>query len=397
MSKTTSSSYYWMIITVVLTNLTQIPDWVDNAGVKLLSYVPWLLLAFKAVLRSRYTRSFYLGNQRYLYFLVICILGVCATLEILGNEGINVSLLRPLLMCLFIYVISLNIALDIDNSKLNFILLAYALSSIFVTIFVYQTMLSSGFDWTSGVYAYNSKNSVSQIILTAVFFLIYLHGKKNKFFDIIIITTTAGLILSLFMLKSRASLLGIVIIVGSVLISDGYTRTTKFIVKITIIVFLMVIALNASFRTFFLDSIVFAGRDSSNLNSISSGRMDMINEFPVLFSQRPILGYGRYYVECMPLDALIETGLVGGVFFNIIAIAPIVYAVKAYRKYKQQVDFLLIIVGICYYVNGFFEQLAPFGPGVKCYMLWLLFGFSVAWRKRYAYKSTLDYKYANHI
>lgn len=68
----------------------------------------------------------------------------------------------------------------------------------------------------------------------------------------------------------------------------------------------------------------------------------------------------------MPLDALIETGIIGGVLFNIIALSPIVYSIKSYICYRQPIDFLLIIIGICYYHYGLFEQLAPFGPGVKC-------------------------------
>lgn len=373
--------YYLLLIAIALTNLTQIPDWVGNSGIKLLTYVPWLLLAVLVIIQNGI--SFYIGDQRYLYASVIGVLSVCLILEIIGRDGFGVALLRPMLICLFIYGVSINIGTYIDNTKLNYILLAYTISSIVVTVFVYRTMLNNGFNWNSEVYAYDSKNSVSQIILTAVFFLIYLHGKKNKIFDIIIVTTIVALILSLLMLKSRASLLGIIIIFVSVLISHNYSRTTKFIVVIAIMIFLTVIIFNMKFRTFFLESIVFAGRDSSDLNSISSGRMNMINEFPTLFSRKPLLGYGRYYVECMPLDALIETGIVGGLFFNIIAIAPVVYALKVYREYRQPIDFLLLVVGICYFINGLFEQLAPFGPGVKCYMLWLLFGVSVAWREKY--------------
>ena len=34
----------------------------------------------------------------------------------------------------------------------------------------------------------------------------------------------------------------------------------------------------------------------------------------------------------------------------------------------------LRILTAAYFTNGFFECLSPFGPGVKCYFLWLLFG-----------------------
>lgn len=382
-------------ITIMLTNLTQIPDWVTNSGVKLLSYIPWIALTFLLLGVSK--GKLVIGSQRYLYILVIGILFVCAILEILGSNGFGVALLRPMLICMFIYTISMNLAQYINFSDLNHLLVTYILSAIIVAVFVYRTILANGFSWTSRVYAYDAKNSVAQIILTAVFFLIYLNGRKSRIWDIFIGIVTSVLIVELFMLKSRASLLGLAIIFISVLVGKIYNKFTKRLVTIVVSIFFLFFIFEPEFRTFFIESIVFAGRDSSNLNSISSGRMDMLIAFPQTFADKPILGYGRYYVECMQLDALIETGILGGVLFNVMAIAPIVYAIKSYKYYKQPIDYLLMIVGVCYYVNGFFEQLAPFGPGVKCYFLWLLFGFSVTWRKRNIYENTLDYKYANNI
>ena len=380
-----------------ITNLTQIPDWVTNSGVKLLSYVPWILLAFLVIILGTRNSKFVIGSQKYLYVFTIGVLLVCAILEILGSDGFGVSLLRPMLICLFIYTVSVNVAQYIKKSCLENLLIMYAFSGTIVAAFVYRTMISNGFSWTSRVYAYNSKNSVSQIILTVIFFLIYLHGRKSRFWNICMKLLIGVLVLELFMLKSRASLLGLAIILVSVLISKEYKKSTKRIVKLLIGIFVLVFIFNEQFRVFFIDSIVLAGRDSSNLNSISSGRMDMLIDFPKLFEQKPLIGYGRYYVECMPLDALIETGILGGTLFNIVAIAPIIYAIKSYKCYRQTIDYLLMIVGICYYINGLFEQLAPFGPGVKCYILWLLFGFSVIWRRRCSDENTLDYKYADNL
>ena len=384
-------------ITILLTNLTQIPDLVTKNGVKLLSYVPWVLFAFLIITLSMRTDDFIIGTQKYLYFSVMGILLVCLILEIQGKNGLDVSLLRPLLISLFIFVVSMNIGKYIDSSQLNDLLLVYAFSGVIVAIFVYRTILSNGFSWTSRVYAYNSKNSVSQIILTAILFLIYLHGRKNRLWNIGMEVLIGALIFELFMLKSRASLLGLAIIFISVLISKEYKKSTKIIVILVLVVFGLILIFNTHFRYFFIDSIILAGRDSTNLNSISSGRMDMLIEFPELFWKKPVIGYGRYYVECMPLDALIETGIIGGVLFNIIALSPIVYSIKSYICYRQPIDFLLIIIGICYYINGLFEQLAPFGPGVKCYILWLLFEVSVIWRMRYSDENTIDYEYANNI
>ena len=37
----------------------------------------------------------------------------------------------------------------------------------------------------------------------------------------------------------------------------------------------------------------------------------------------------------------------------------------------------MVLIALGYSVNGLFEGLTPFGPGVKCYYMWLLFGILV--------------------
>lgn len=392
-----SQTLYLILITIILTNLTQVPDLIGRKGIKLLTYIPWMMLAFICVVeRGRAKRSLFFGSQPYMFVLSIAIVGVCCLLEVFDSEGFSVSLLTPLLMCLFIYVISINSALCLSESDLNKLLWAYILSTVIVTLFVYKQMIGNGFSWTSKVYAYDSKNSVSQIILTAILFLTYLMGKNSKIVNLIIIAILAEMVFTLFMLKSRATLLGLVVVFASIFLSKIYSKKMKIIGFAVLVACGIVVFFNSQFRNFFVESIVFAGRDRSSINSISSGRVEMIKSFPQLFFEKPLLGYGKYYIESMPLDSFIETGFIGGICFNIIAVSPIVYAAKTFKKYKRVIDALLLILAVCYYINGLFEQLAPFGPGVKCYMLWLLFGFSVAWRDE-NYENTMGDEYAHDI
>lgn len=378
-----------LIFTIILTNLSQIPSLIDNGLGKYLSYIPWILMTGMVILIYN-DKHLYIGKNKYLYRLTIVFLICCFTLSIIGRNGFGVYLLRPLLLSVFIYVVAYNLGWNLEQDKLENYLLAYVVSGVVVTTFVYKAMIGNGFSWSSKVYAYTSKNSVSQIILTAIILLVFLHGKKNKIFDIACDMATIALTISLLMLKSRASLLGIVVVVFSVLFSKKYEKSTKVLIWFVVIAFVIALGVNEEFRRFIVDSILFAGRDRSDINSISSGRVGMINEFPSLFWDKPILGYGQYYVESMPLDAFVETGLFGGLCINVIALSPVLYSLRAYKRYNKSFDYLLLIVSICYYTNGLFEQIAPFGPGVKCYFLWLLFGLSAAWGERDEYKYSLD-------
>ena len=59
----------------------------------------------------------------------------------------------------------------------------------------------------------------------------------------------------------------------------------------------------------------------------------------------------------------------------LIAIQPLLFVKKWYKWLCSDVNFLILFsVALSYTINGVFEQLAPFGPGVKCYFLWFLYG-----------------------
>ena len=43
---------------------------------------------------------------------------------------------------------------------------------------------------------------------------------------------------------------------------------------------------------------------------------------------------------------------------------------------------MLIMLTIITLSNSLFEELAPFGPGVKCYLLWVVTGLSMAFTEK---------------
>ena len=65
-----------------------------------------------------------------------------------------------------------------------------------------------------------------------------------------------------------------------------------------------------------------------------------------------------------------------GIFIIGISYLPII---KGIRFDRSDIYFsILAIVCIGYGINSFFEGLAPIGPGVKCYFMWLMYGMLYA-------------------
>lgn len=367
-------------MTVFLTNLSQLPFFVQNGNIKILSYIPWILSIFYTLYMQKGT--VYFGGKIYMFFLPSIVLAVCIIHEIKGNNGLGVFLLMPIFMCVFIYLISVNVGNHLLKEELNHLLFAYVISGVILTFSVFQQIVAKGFSWNNVVYAYASKNSVSQIILTAIICALFLRGKSKKavslFFDVV----SVFMVVTLFMLKSRATLLGLVIVIISVFFLKEYGKGTKWLMFLVVLCFSLALMVDIDFRESFVENIIYANRDKNSLDALSSGRVAQISEFPSLFWEKPFLGHGQDYIECMMLDAFLETGIFGGLAINIMALVPMIYSIRQYRKKNQFIDAVLVISAICYYGNGLFEQQAPFGPGVKCYFLWMLFGISVAWKKR---------------
>lgn len=388
MIKQNNFLYYCLLLTIILSNISQLPSLIENGTVQLFSTIPWLLLLFFTFIINIKEKRLYFYNQNGIFYYTTIFFIVCLILEGINRRGLSVCLLRPLFICIMVYCIANNLINNIEKSKLYGLIIIYILSSFALSFFIYQDIVSRKFVWEGMGYAYLSKNSASQIIITSIFLILFINGKNNPFFNIFLYFALGFETLLLLMMKSRASILCLVIIAISIFKSKEYKSVTKNIIILIILIFIGYMLFNANYRDFMLNNIVYAGRDVNDLDSLSSGRYGQINDFSRLFSLHPLIGYGRFYIESFPLDAFLETGILGGIPINIIALIPIFYSIKNYIKYKRTIDFLLMMLSLCYYTNGLFEQLSPFGPGVKCYFLWLIFGLSVGWR--YKYENPMD-------
>ncbi|MBE5749748.1 MAG: O-antigen ligase family protein [Clostridiales bacterium] len=371
--------YYLIIVAVFFTNITQIPFLIGVRYIKLLSYAPWIFVFLYLIfLRNKRRIGFYFKSQAHVYFLLGVVFSICVILEFLSLEGLGVNLLMPILISVFIYTIAVNSGFLLTDDEIKNICYCYIISSMIVATFVYFEILASGFKWNNIAYAYGSKNSVSQIILTAIFLSLFLTGKRKGKSIVFVDVASLLMIVLLFMMKSRATLVGLVIILLFVLFGEGYNKSVKFVIVFITLAFVGILVFNQTFRNDFIEQVIFANRSGAGLDDISSGRITQLSGFPKRFSEKPILGHGRDYIESMFFDAFLELGLVGGIAVNVLALTPVVYSIKNYRRNKDWLNYMVFVVSLCYYVNGLFEQLAPFGPGVKCYFLWLIHGITVA-------------------
>lgn len=362
-------------IACILTNLSQLPSIVNLSITKMFSVPVWIIIAAICVMKRKKldmyeTRGFWI--LLYLFFVYI-IVG-----SFFNYTYLNSKLNYQIFMAGFILLVGLMAGKFLRKCDFNLMCGAYIISGMIVCINVFTTYLMRA-DLQTTFYAYGSKNSVSQIILTVLILILYKklpttqRVKKGFFIGCFIFT-----IITLFGLKSRAAFVGLALaaIWGAV-----HGRISPRVKKIILLccAICVILMLNENIRSYFVKYILYAGRESTSMNSLTSGRSDEWKAFFSDWEDNWLFGMGATKRESLILTALLVFGVVGGVPVLLMSVYPLIWGLRRLKGDEEYMTFTSI--AMVYWVNSFFEQQAPFGPGAKCYLLWLMFGILSVQRK----------------
>ena len=220
-----------------------------------------------------------------------------------------------------------------------------------------------------------------------IILIVYLKPRKLGFKALRIAVLVFELFV-LLLLRSRATIVGLILCLMVMVISRNNKQRTKIAITLVGMATIIMLLVSEPFYNFVFNKVLFAGRNSSDLNELTSGRLVLLQRFPSMISNHWFEGIGSVYYESFPLSAILQFGLIGGLILIGISLTPLFHAMRN-RKYSDEWA-LLFYIAIGFTVNGFFEGLTPFGPGIKCYLLWLLFGIMLKatvnddpWRMNY--------------
>ena len=125
-------------------------------------------------------------------------------------------------------------------------------------------------------------------------------------------------------------------------------------------------------------------KDVSDITAVTSNRDEHLEKFVRLFPSYCLWGNGGAYLESFPLAVLLSYGIIGGIPVLMYSLLPLHIAMKNVKVETYRVFCIVIIaLNIIMWVNGIFEEQSPFGPGVKCYYLWLVTGLFLGYKKRF--------------
>ena len=359
-----------LAMVVFITNISQMPYLVESSFTRLISIPVWIIFGFICLYKG-----LVIFNLKVSFSLIISMMilvGILIFSLFTVGDYIAPDIVYCYYLSIFILLIGFWCSLEISSEGLKIIIVAYICSAVIVSLNVYLTYFAKSFDIMSSIYVYGSKNSVSQIIFTALVFSFLVYNPKERIMLIIKWMVVLFLGMMIILLKSRATLLGIAILFFITLLFGKSRKNIKISIMIIIIIF-TALMFNDNLNNIVMNGILFAGRDASNLNSISSGRVEEWIIFPKLISGHELVGLGKYKMESFLLSVIVQYGFIFGMLFIIVSLYPVIWGMKNLSK-ENSINLSFIVIACSYWVNGIFEQLAPFGPGVKCYMLWLMFG-----------------------
>lgn len=360
----------FLALVCFITNMSQMPAFVESSITRIIAIPIWIVAAVLCIVRG-----FVVFNSK-ITTLVICsmalIIGILTLSIVSQNDYLNPDIVYCYCLSIFIFFIGFWISEKVSYESIKFIIGMYIISASILAINVYFSYLKSDFDIMSRSYAYGSKNSVSQIIFTGLIFLFTMYNPKHKIMIISKWITIIFLGMVILMLKSRATIIGIGLMICIAMLF-GKSRNKMKALSIPLVVTLAISLTNNHIYDIIVNGILLGGRSASNLSDVSSGRFDEWVIFPQLISDNELFGIGKYKIESFPLSVLTQYGLILGTLFITVSLLPIIWGFKNRLK-ENEIHIAFLIIACCYWLNGIFEQLAPFGPGVKCYMLWLLFG-----------------------
>lgn len=363
--------YTTMFMCFLLTYISQSPKfWMT--GISGLIQLIWIVPIIWFIVRNRIVID---EHIKYFYMVFLIFALYVFTMEIISKYSyIDTATFKNYIVVIGMITIGYYYANHISES--NFIkILAWAslVGGIILSYTIYVHSFQTGFDINSKIYAYRAKNSASQILFSTLIINIVLFSKTSAKINLIKITYIFFCIFVILIMKSRATILAFSILFF-VLVFNSNNRKLKAYTIIITSVLITILLTNYQIQQIIIKSILYGSKDANDLNALSSGRFNMLMNFPTLLMQNPILGLGKTYIESFPLSILLEYGIIGSIPIVIFLIMPIKFIHRIYDK-TNLLSIVLLLLILTYYLNGLFEQQAPFGPGAKCYLLWFIFGF----------------------
>lgn len=362
---------WWLVVLCFISNLSQAPRLIGNNYVRIAYLVLWLVFLALLVINERGIpfAPFYLPLIFDVLLLVFTVLG-----PLVGDRSgyLSSNLFRPVNLSTFIMAVGILCGRYISEKQFRKIAVAFIAATFIVAGMIYFDYFR-GVDWAgAGTFVYSSKNSAGQILLTAVVLLFLMFAEER---EVISYLLSLPLLALVFIMKSRAVIVSAAIIILYIILFVIKQRKYRLIALTLYVGAIVAVLAIPSLHHLFIDQIMLNNKDRTDIWGISSARNEQYEYFFATFPHYKYIGTGGSYIESFPLASLLSYGIIGSVPLFLFSIYPLRVARKSRRTQSlRPYRVLVVALNLMMLLNGVFEEQSPFGPGVKCYLLWLVTG-----------------------
>ncbi len=367
-------------LTCFFCNISQLPDLWGNRFISLIYKGLFVLILLYCVFQK--TSSVNIPTGLFSIFVAFILFLLIASI-INNYEYLSSNLLSPILLCVFILFTSYQAGELIDDGTVKRIAYSYVLSAGILVVFIFRDFFS-GVDWLNASgYIYTAKNSVAVIFMISIVLTYYYIFQIKKTLAFLIFILFSFMI---FMLKSRATLFTWIIFIVYILCIAPKSKAKRWIGLLICCSAVIFVMYNGKLNEMIIKNVLLNNR-TADINTLTSGRDVHYDFFKKNFSKYWLLGNGGKYLESFPLAALFSYGVIGAIPVFLLSFYPILILIKNKSTFtaENKITLIIFILNVLLWFNGLFEELTPFGPGVKCYMLWMLTGLYMGMLKRGKY------------
>lgn len=372
----------FFFLTIGASLLSQLPSVIESGSDKPFKIL-WPL--FFALMLGRYASSFLAAPLRIFYFILCPFILYCMFMHGLTIQNyMNVDLVNigiSFMICSSSYVFMSKHGNSHILPQLSFVLLPVILLLAYA---VYDQFLH-GYDLTIRTYAYEDKNSLGPILLSGAIIIAHSLKSKISLLNSIKFFLLGLVVFVIILLKSRATYVGLFFWL-LYLIYSVENKKLKIVLLLGVLGILYWVWSNPIFHTLFFENILMGNRDVDDFNDLSSNRLDILTEAIPLAIGNIWVGIGDKYLDCMPLAFVLQFGLIGAIpiFCLLILLFKRIFKLRKQNVYSK-IAYLLYVT---MFLNCLFEAKPPFGPGIKCELLWVMVGISFAMEQRMKYESS---------
>lgn len=336
-------------------------------------YLGWGVL-FAMVCIEKNFKVFCAINCLHYIAVYLCLVVISLFVVIFNNEWTWPNSLSVMIVPIGVMFISSNLAESrIDNELFYTLTVLYFASSLFLAIWINVTHFPSYSNWLlAKEYVFPQKNSAAQIWCSSVFLAISFIKPKSFFQKLLLYMGCGYIILIVFMSQCRTAILAL----GVVTILSVLRKSKRRILWVLLLigVFIALISIPVV-RELLNQALLIKKYKGTDLNTFSSGRLDLYLDALKQFQVSPILGVGKFYVDCSYIRILTESGIIGFLLIESVWAHQIrINLIRSCYTVLGDITSLMVAMTAFYIVESFLEGYPPFGPGVSSFMFWFLNG-----------------------